>query len=62
MTEAVAILERAKADYQLKLKMVDQRLQHEVSKDPAQIAAAEAIQAEYLTGFTVATLAENVQP
>lgn len=60
--DARALLAKAKDEYQRLLRHVDARLSAAVAQDPARIPDAQAVQAEYLTGFQVAPFAEHNQP
>jgi hypothetical protein len=60
--QVIIELDRARHNYLLALKPIDGALRAIVSKDPTQLAAAQAIQASYTDGIAGVELAGAEQP
>lgn len=62
LTDATAIITRAKDTYQGKLAQADGLLEAAVANNPSELSTARALQSTYATGFSARRLMPNQQP
>lgn len=62
LTDATAIIARAKDAYQGKLAQADSLLEAAIANDPTEMSAARALQVTYATGFSTRKLSPSQQP